>query len=170
MQDFIDYYEKKHVPLILSLAPAPVLYKRRYLMRNEKLTTGSNAVDFDVMTELVFPDRASFLAWMARLSGPGGWSRRTRQSFLTEREPKPTWSRNTRHHRAVGGFEYASLSILNAFRQTRGIARLEFAICRTILRARNAGNPSMMSLVYGLESKPSWIGLGTISQRDAHHN
>jgi uncharacterized protein (TIGR02118 family) len=71
MQDFIDYYEKQHVPLICSLAPTPMLYKRRYLVRSQKLTTGSNAVDFDVMTELVFPDRAAFLAWMARLSGPG---------------------------------------------------------------------------------------------------
>ena len=62
-------------------------------MRNEKLTTGSNAVDFDVMTELVFPDRATLLAWMARLSGPGAGEQvaRTRQSFLTEREAKPTW-------------------------------------------------------------------------------
>ena len=27
--------------------------------------------DFDIMTELAFPDRAAFLAWMAQLSGPG---------------------------------------------------------------------------------------------------
>ena len=71
MQEFIDYYENKHVPLICSLAPVPILYKRRYLMRSEKLTAGGDAVDFDVMTELVFPDRAAFLAWMARLSGLG---------------------------------------------------------------------------------------------------
>jgi hypothetical protein len=27
-------------------------------------------VDFDVMTELVFPDRETFLAWMGKLAAP----------------------------------------------------------------------------------------------------
>ena len=71
MQDFIDYYENTHVPLICSLAPAPIVYKRRYLVRGEELTKEGGAVDFDVMTELGFPDRAAFLAWMAQLSSPG---------------------------------------------------------------------------------------------------
>jgi uncharacterized protein (TIGR02118 family) len=68
---FIDYYENKHVPLICSLAPTPALYKRRYVMRGEELTKEGGAVDFDVVTELAFPDQAAFLAWMAQLSGPG---------------------------------------------------------------------------------------------------
>jgi EthD domain len=71
MQAFIDYYESKHVPLILSLAPAPIVYKRRYLVRGEQLTKEGGAVDFDVVTEQGFADRAAFLAWMAQLSGPG---------------------------------------------------------------------------------------------------
>ena len=29
-QGFIDYYEHHHVPLVLSLAPAPPVYKRNY--------------------------------------------------------------------------------------------------------------------------------------------
>jgi uncharacterized protein (TIGR02118 family) len=70
MKDFIDYYENKHVPLICSLTPTPSLYKRRYVVRGEELTQEGGTVDFDVMTELGFPDRAAFLAWMARLSGP----------------------------------------------------------------------------------------------------
>lgn len=69
--DFIDYYENHHVPLILSLAPTPLLYKRRYVVHGEKLTEGSNGVDFDVMTELRFPDREGHLAWIGKLSGPG---------------------------------------------------------------------------------------------------
>jgi hypothetical protein len=32
--DLIDYYETHHVPLILSLAPAPTTYKRNYLLRD----------------------------------------------------------------------------------------------------------------------------------------
>jgi uncharacterized protein (TIGR02118 family) len=71
MQDFIDYYESKHVPLIRSLAPTPLVYKRRYVVRGEELTQAGGAVDFDVMTELGFPDRDAFLAWMGALSGPG---------------------------------------------------------------------------------------------------
>jgi uncharacterized protein (TIGR02118 family) len=70
MQDFIDYYENNHVPLIRSLAPAPPVYKRRYLIRDAELTKQGGVVDFDVMTELEFPDRAAFLAWMAQLSEP----------------------------------------------------------------------------------------------------
>jgi EthD domain len=70
-QDFIDYYENKHVPLICSLAPAPIIYKRRYLMPGEKLTNEGGVVDFDVVTEQGFTDRAAFLAWMFQLAGPG---------------------------------------------------------------------------------------------------
>jgi hypothetical protein len=40
-------------------------------VRGEELTKDGGAVNFDVMTELGFPDRDAFRAWMARLSGPG---------------------------------------------------------------------------------------------------
>ena len=69
MRAFIDYYENKHVPLIRSLAPTPLVYKRRY--PREKLTSEGGAIDFDVVTELAFPDRAAYLVWMAKLSAPG---------------------------------------------------------------------------------------------------
>jgi uncharacterized protein (TIGR02118 family) len=68
--DFIDYYENHHVPLILRLATAPLLYKRRY--RGERLTRANSTVDFDVVTELGFADQASYLAWMAQLADSGG--------------------------------------------------------------------------------------------------
>jgi EthD domain len=73
MQDFIDYYENKHVPLICSLAPTPSLYKRRYIVRGEELTQEGGAVDFDVMTELGFfrPVRFSNLDGAALWAG--GW-------------------------------------------------------------------------------------------------
>ena len=70
MQDFTDYCENKPVPLICSLAPTPSFYKRRYIVRGEELTKERGAVDFDAMTELEFPDRTAFLAWIAQLSGP----------------------------------------------------------------------------------------------------
>ena len=39
--DFADYYENHHVPLILRLAPLPDVYKRRY--RGEALWISSPA-------------------------------------------------------------------------------------------------------------------------------
>ena len=70
-QAFIDYYENHHVPLICSLAPAPIVYKRNYLLRGDELNRQEHAIGFDVVTELVFPDRAAYLAWRAELSRPG---------------------------------------------------------------------------------------------------
>ena len=69
-QTCIDHYENKHVRLI-CLAPTPIVYKRRYLLRDEGLAKEGGGVDFDVVTELGFSDRAAFLAWMARLSAQG---------------------------------------------------------------------------------------------------
>ncbi len=65
---FIDYYEKNHVPLVLSLAPTPTVYKRNYIVRGDEFNREDAAIDFDVVTELVFPDRAAFVAWIDKLS------------------------------------------------------------------------------------------------------
>jgi hypothetical protein len=67
-RDFIEYYEHHHVPLIRSLAPTPIGYRRNYLVRGDALNIEDSAIDFDVVTELVFPDRAAYLAWGAQLS------------------------------------------------------------------------------------------------------
>ena len=67
---FADYYENHHVPLILKLAPPPLVYIRRY--RGEALTRDGGDVDFDVVTELGFADRSGYVDWMARLAGAGG--------------------------------------------------------------------------------------------------
>jgi hypothetical protein len=68
--EFRVYYETRHVPLILSLAPAPILYKRRYIKIENKISQDSDEVDFDVVTELGFRDEAAFQSWMARLFAP----------------------------------------------------------------------------------------------------
>jgi uncharacterized protein (TIGR02118 family) len=65
---FIDYYENNHVPLVLSFAPAPTVYKRNYLMRDDEFNREGDTIDFDVVTELVFPDRAAFVDWIEKLS------------------------------------------------------------------------------------------------------
>lgn len=68
---FANYYENRHVPLIRELVGAPPVYSRRYLTREAALAPENGAVDFDVVTEVGFPDRAAFLAWMAAVSAPG---------------------------------------------------------------------------------------------------
>jgi uncharacterized protein (TIGR02118 family) len=65
---FIEYYEKHHVPLVSSLAPRPLVYKRNYLVRGDDLNREHDSIEFDVVTELVFADRAGFLDWIRRLS------------------------------------------------------------------------------------------------------
>jgi len=67
-QAFIEYYEKNHVPLVLSLAPTPTVYKRNYIVRGDEFNREDATIDFDVVTELVFPDRAAFVAWIEKLS------------------------------------------------------------------------------------------------------
>jgi hypothetical protein len=62
--EFIDYYENHHVPLILSLAPPPEVYKRHYLQRGDALNLGEGDIDFDVVTEQQFADRAAFTSWI----------------------------------------------------------------------------------------------------------
>jgi hypothetical protein len=65
---FIDYYENNHVALVLSLAPAPTVYKRNYLVRDDEFNREDDTIGFDVVTELVFPDRDAFVAWIDKLS------------------------------------------------------------------------------------------------------
>jgi hypothetical protein len=63
-EEFVDYYENHHVPLIVSLAPPPVVYKRHYVQRGDAVNIGEAAIDFDVVTEQVFADRAAFQSWI----------------------------------------------------------------------------------------------------------
>lgn len=65
---FINYYENNHVPLVISLAPTPTVYKRNYLVRGDQFNREDDTIDFDVVTELVFPDRQAFAAWTEQLS------------------------------------------------------------------------------------------------------
>ena len=44
------------------------MYKRNYVVRGDELGREDPAIDFDVVTELVFPDRPAFAAWLEKLS------------------------------------------------------------------------------------------------------
>jgi uncharacterized protein (TIGR02118 family) len=52
--DFRDYYENRHVPLCMHYMAGVERYVRRYLEPRE----GASEMDFDVITELWFKDRA----------------------------------------------------------------------------------------------------------------
>jgi hypothetical protein len=56
------------VPLVLSLAAAPTVYKRNFLVRGDEFNREDDGIDFDVVTELVFDDRDGFVAWIENLS------------------------------------------------------------------------------------------------------
>ena len=66
----IDYYENHHVPLVLSLAPLPRVYKRNYLLRGDAANRESPEIEFDVVTETVWDDRAGFENWITVLGVP----------------------------------------------------------------------------------------------------
>jgi uncharacterized protein (TIGR02118 family) len=68
-QEFADYYENNHVPLVLSKAFTPTVYKRNYIQRGDAFNIEGDEIGFDCMTELVFVDRDELLAWMTSLGG-----------------------------------------------------------------------------------------------------
>jgi hypothetical protein len=67
-EEFVGYYEHQHVPLILSLAPAPEVYKRHYLQRADRLNIGEASIDFDVVTELQWARRSDFQRWIGAVT------------------------------------------------------------------------------------------------------
>ena len=64
---FRDYYEDHHIPLVLSLAPMPAIYKRNYIVRGDAANREDPSIDFDVVTEMVWDDRSGFDNWVSTL-------------------------------------------------------------------------------------------------------
>ena len=60
---FVDHCENQHVPLICGLAPLPIVYKHSYLVREDEINREDSGINFDVVTELVFPDSDAYLTW-----------------------------------------------------------------------------------------------------------
>jgi len=63
VEDFVDYYERHHVPLITSLGPTPIVYERHYVGRGDAANVDEATIDFDMVTEIAFTDRAEFESW-----------------------------------------------------------------------------------------------------------
>jgi uncharacterized protein (TIGR02118 family) len=69
--DFVAYYESRHAPLILSIAPQIQAYRRNYLCDQGAIVApGLAAPDFDVVTELYYADRPAFDAALAAFTTP----------------------------------------------------------------------------------------------------
>ncbi|EMD26807.1 EthD domain-containing protein [Amycolatopsis azurea] len=86
--EFVDYYENRHVPLILGLAPAPALYTRSYLPE-----TGERGfpADFDVITHMKFADEATRGAWLALVLADGSGVAEDEARFL-DRSRTRSWT------------------------------------------------------------------------------
>ena len=71
-EEFQNYYEKNHVPLIESFFPTLRGYKRTYLLESNMLNdalpleSDNNSSPFDVITELTFDDEGDLNQFFAR--------------------------------------------------------------------------------------------------------
>lgn len=75
-EDFIRYYETRHVPLILSIAPQICGYRRNFLIAEGAIIyPGATMPDFDVVTELWYADEGALKAAMAAFTDPGNAQR-----------------------------------------------------------------------------------------------
>ena len=71
MNEFIEYYETRHAPLMNRLQqPELIGYKRNFVNLEGAIITDGVQPWFDVVTELFFADRAAYDRVMARLSEP----------------------------------------------------------------------------------------------------
>lgn len=85
--EFVDYYENHHVPLILGAAPTPSAYSRTYLPPTAERRFKA---DFDVMTRLQFEDDAARQWWLAQVYAVGSGVAEDEERFL-DREHARSW-------------------------------------------------------------------------------
>jgi len=68
---FIDYYETRHSALIRRLLPGILEYRRNFVDREGMFVfDGAGPIDFDVVTEMWFADRAAYDRFLAKASEP----------------------------------------------------------------------------------------------------
>ena len=60
LEEFRDYYESRHVPLCMKYMAGARRYLRRYVQTQADAAGNPRELDFDVITELWFNDRAAF--------------------------------------------------------------------------------------------------------------
>ncbi|MEM8766300.1 MAG: EthD domain-containing protein [Pseudomonadota bacterium] len=67
--EFINYYENNHVPLVRKLLPMVGAYRRNYVTPG-LLPNGDAEVDYDAVTEIEFADKAAFDAFYETIGQP----------------------------------------------------------------------------------------------------
>jgi len=69
---FIDYYENNHAPLIKELTPEIIGYERLFLRDDASaiVAPGMPYPDFDVVTRISFADEAGYVQAMERYAQP----------------------------------------------------------------------------------------------------
>ena len=72
LEEFVDHYERSHSKFIAHLQGVRK-YSRRYLTKPDNPRTGE-ALEFDVMMESWFDDKASFEAAFARMTTLPVWA------------------------------------------------------------------------------------------------
>src|SRR5579872_7323848 len=69
-QEFRDYYERRHAPLILEQQGPNMLDYRRNYLTDKDMIVGADDLGFDVISEFLYPDQAAFDRAFARLISP----------------------------------------------------------------------------------------------------
>jgi hypothetical protein len=68
---FIDYYETRHSVLIRRLLPDILDYRRNFVEPDGAFVfPGAAPIDFDVITEIRFADRAAYERFIAKAAEP----------------------------------------------------------------------------------------------------
>jgi hypothetical protein len=74
-KEFKAYYETRHVQVINEVAPGIPVYRRNFLQLNDPQNRNADQINFDVVTEMEFPDRESFQLWAKSFAAPGAAER-----------------------------------------------------------------------------------------------
>lgn len=69
-EEFRDYYETRHAPLIERLTPKMLAYRRNYLNFAAPFKRDEEHIGFDVVTEMEFADEAACQAWFDAFAAP----------------------------------------------------------------------------------------------------
>ncbi|MGW6447286.1 EthD domain-containing protein [Lentzea sp. NPDC055074] len=85
--EFVDYYENHHVPLILGIPSGPLHYVRNYLPPHDE--QGFPA-EFDVVTHMKFADAATRRTWLSLVLAPGSGVAEDEERFL-DRSRTRSW-------------------------------------------------------------------------------
>ncbi|MET9224266.1 EthD domain-containing protein [Lentzea sp. NPDC003310] len=86
-EEFVDYYENHHVPLILGIGSGPFHYVRNYLPPRDE--QGFPA-EFDVVTHMKFADAATRRTWLSLVLAPGSGVAEDEERFL-DRSRTRSW-------------------------------------------------------------------------------